>query len=123
MTDVEFPYMRGEVIAALRSLATPEHQRLRWGVVEPGINYFDSLTLVINVLYDDTAVLPDPSQTVGTIIHASEAGALQALDAALSPMIEDLGNAPDGDYMADERWPSVVACARVALTDMEASEG
>lgn len=121
MIDVESPCMRVEVIGALRSLTTPEHQRLRWGVVGPGVNYFDSLTLVINVLYDDTAVLPDPSRTVGTIIYASEVRALRALDAALSPMIGDLGNAPDGDYTADERRPSVVACARVALTDMEAS--
>ena len=121
MIGVEFPQMRDEVISALQSLACADHQRLRWGVLEAGVNYFENLTLVVNTLYDDTAVLPDPSRSVGTIIYEAEVVALEAVAARLSPMIDDLGNAPDNVYTADVRWPSVVDTAGAALAAMGAS--
>jgi len=114
--------MREEVIAAVRSLADLDHQKTRWGVNEEGVTYYDDLTLVVNVLYDDTAVLPEPSRAVGVVIYDQETTALRAVGELLSPLIEDIGNAPDNVYIADARWPAVVDSARMALATMKASD-
>lgn len=118
MSDITFPAMRDEVIGALQSLASIEHQRRTWGVVEPGRSHFEDLTLVLNQLFDNL-VLPDPSRAVGAVIRTIEVDSLDALNAVLSPMIDDLGDAPDAAYMADDRWPAVVQRAGIALAAME----
>jgi hypothetical protein len=123
MTDVKFPDMRREVISALRSLADPEHQRLRWGRVEEGVDYYDDLTLNVHILYDDTQVLPSPETAVPAVLHQSEAPALQALDAVLGPLLDDLGEQPDSEFLADPRWPRVVEAARHALAVVEERAG
>lgn len=94
-STVQFPYMRDEVIGALRSLADAEHQRERWGVVEEGVNYYDDLTLTVNVLYDDTMVLPNPAGSVGAVIHAGEVEVLRKLGEELSPLLDAHGDEPD----------------------------
>jgi len=122
ITSVGFPAMRDEVIAALGSLADPQHQQLRWGVNEPGVNYYDDLTLNIHVLYDDSQVLPNPSAALGAVLHDEEVDAFLALHTALEPLLDELGDRPDRDYIADPRWPSVIAAARAALEAMRNSE-
>jgi hypothetical protein len=119
---VEFPEMRDQVIAALQSLADPSHQRVQWGRYEEGVNYYDDLTLNVHVLYDDTQVLPDPSRSVGAVLYEDEVEALRRLDAALGPMLDELQDSSDSTYLADPRWPEVVAAARAALDVMRSSE-
>jgi hypothetical protein len=119
---IKYPDMRLEVIAALRSLSDPEHQRTRWGRVEEGVNYFDDLTLNVHTLYDDCQVLPMPETAVSELLHGEEVPFLRAVDAALGPMIRDLGNRPDADYLSDPRWPSVVRAAGEALAAMQACD-
>lgn len=122
MSAIEFPEMRHEVIAALRSLSDRTHQQLRWGRREEGVNYYDDLTLNLHILYDDCQVLPSPESAVPAVLHAREVTALRALDAALSPLIGDLGDRPDSDYQTDPRWPGIIEAARSALKVMEESE-
>ena len=122
MADVQFPEMRAEVMSAVRSLASLSHQRLRWGVWDDGsASYFEDLTLVVNVLYDDTGVVPQPSGSVGAILHEAETDAFLALDAALSPIIDDLSEAPDTDYLSDPRWLDVLQSAGACAAAMEAA--
>lgn len=125
MSDtVTFPEMRLEVIAALRSLSDRQHQRARWGQVEAGVNFYDDLTLNVHTLYDDCMVLPEPQAAVPDIIHESEVPAFLELGCALGPMLQDLGDAPDGVYTGDPRWASVVDAAGAALAAMRrADEG
>jgi hypothetical protein len=118
---VEFPEMRDQVIASLQSLADPSHQEVRWGRYEEGVSYFDDLTLNVHVLYDDCQVLPDPSRSVGAVLYEDEVQALRGLNAALGPMLDDLRDSPDSDYLADPRWPQVVDAARAALDVMRSS--
>lgn len=122
MSTVQFPHMRDEVLAALRSLADPVHQRLRWGVLEEGVNYYDDLTLVVHTLYDDMEVLPDPSRSVGTVLREREVPVLREVARALSPLLDTHGDEPDRVYLADSRWPNVVVAARRALAVMEGGE-
>lgn len=122
MSAVEFPEMRDQVISALRSLADPDHQRLRWGRAEEGVNYYDDLTLNVHILYDDCQVLPSPESTVLTVLHEREVPAFRALDAVLNPLFVDLGERPDSEFLADLRWPRVVEAARDALAVMEESD-
>jgi hypothetical protein len=122
ITSVEFPAMRDEVVAALRSLADPQHQRTHWGVSEPGVNYYDDLTLNVHILYDDSQVLPDPSAAVGAVLSEGEVDPLRTVHDALGPILDELGDRPDSDYLADTRWPAVVAAAQSALDAMRQSE-
>lgn len=118
VSTVQYPEMRQQVIAALESLADPEHQRTQWGVVEPGVSYYDDLTLNVHILYDDCVVLPDPTSRVGTMLFEDEVPALRDLDGVFGPLLDELGDAPDEVYLADPRWPAVVRAARRALDVM-----
>lgn len=122
MSSVEFPRMRQEVVAALHSLSDPEHQRCRWGVAQKGVSYYDDLTLNVHILYDDCMVLPDPLAAVPAILHAHEVPTFAELGAALGPMLDELGDRPDADYLADKRWPAVIRAARAALAVMRSSD-
>lgn len=119
---VIFPEMRLQVIAALRSLSDVQHQQARWGRVDEGVEYYDDLTLNVHILYDDCAVLPEPADSVGTIIYASEVLAFAELDGALGPMLDDLDDAVDEIYTRDPRWPAVVRAAQNALVAMQRSD-
>lgn len=119
---IEHREMRNEVVAALRSLSDPSHQQSRWGRVEEGVNYYDDLTLNVHVLYDDTQVLPSPEHATSSLLHPAEVPALQALDRVLGELMRELGDSPDGVYLADPRWPEVIDAARLALEVMRACD-
>jgi hypothetical protein len=121
MMSVPHPDMRLEVISALTALASPQHQSLQWRVVEEGFDYYDDLTLNINILYDDCQVLPNPSQQ-GRSGAEPEVESFQALNAALTPLLDELGERPDSDYVPHERWPAVVSAAQRALDVMRQSD-
>lgn len=119
---VTFPEMRNEVIAALWSLSDPLHQETRWGHYEEGVDYYDDLTLNVNILYDDCQVLPAPETAVPDLLLDTDVPDLRELGNALGPMIRDLGDRPDEDYLADPRWQGVVDAARNALSAMRAAD-
>ena len=114
--------MRHEVISALTSLSDPWHQVHRWGRFEEGVSYYDDLTMNVNILFDDCQVLPDPASCVGDILFEGEVSAFLALNAALGPMIDDLGDRSDQDYLDDSRWAAVVDAASKALLAMRSSD-
>ncbi|WP_435840964.1 SCO4402 family protein [Streptomyces flaveolus] len=63
--------------------------------------------------------LPDPEAAVGEVLRDdAEARAMHALADLLDPLIDELGDAHDSDYLASVRWPTVVAAARTALRSM-----
>jgi hypothetical protein len=121
MTTVQFPEMRLQVVAALQSLSDPRRQK-KWGKVEDGVNYYDDLTLNVNILYDDCQVLPDPSLSIGSILYSNEVEVLHAVHEALNPLLNDLGEKPDDDYLADPQWPTVILAAKEALRIMIENE-
>ncbi len=116
------PELRLEVIGALQALSDPEHQRMRWGRVEEGVGFFDDLTLNVHILYDDCAVLPDPQSAVPELLHPAEVQPLLELHTAFWPMLQELGERPDIDYLSDPRWPIVVRAAAAALVVFESSD-
>lgn len=118
-----FPEMRLEVIGAVRALSDPEYQERQWGHYEEGVNFYDDLKLNVHILYDDTMVLPDPEGAVSTILYAEEVPALSAIDRALGPLLDQLGDQPDSDYLAHPGWPAVVRAAAAALTEMRRADG
>lgn len=120
MADVRFPWMRREIIEAVRVLSDPAYQWSAWvrRDLPPGVH--DNFTLRVHVLYDDTEVLPDPSGAVGDLLEsAAEAEALRALGEALDAVFRKLGTGrPDEDYLRADDWDAVVARARTALRTM-----
>lgn len=123
VTKVRYPELRQEVILNLAHLADAEYQQRVWMRREyPREDYFDDLTLTINVLYD-LQVLPDPGElTAGIIIWSDEVAPLEALARILDPLIRALGNRPDSDYMDDPLWPSVMLTAKHAADAMISNE-
>ena len=116
---VEFPEMRAEVVGALRALSDPDYQRTRWGRYVDGVDYYDDLDLNIHILYDDCQVLPSPERAVPQILHEDEIPVLLAVEAALGPMIRELGDRPDAEDVADPRWAGVLSAAGVACAVLQ----
>lgn len=120
MSDVRFPAMRREVVRALASLADIDYQRRAWvggEFSEPTV--YEDLTMNINVLFDDTQVLPDPTQRLGTVLFASdEVPAPAALGALLDEVLDRLGTAGADVYIDDHEWPEVARRASMALAAM-----
>ncbi|TDC32094.1 hypothetical protein E1261_09315 [Kribbella albertanoniae] len=119
---VRYPHMRLEVIAAMRSLSDRRHGEVQWGRVEEGVSYYDDLTLNVHTLYDDSMVLPEPSEAVPDVLHQEEVPAFRDLGRVLGPMLQDLGDRPDADYLSDPRWSDVVRAAQAALEVMRARD-
>lgn len=115
VNDIEFPSMRRDVEDALWALSDEAVQR-RWGIYEPERNMFDDLTLNLNILYD-CHVFPDPNVAVG-VIAPDEIEPIRELFVIFDPLLEELGDRPDADYLADPRWSAVMKAAQVALATM-----
>ncbi|MBT2441831.1 hypothetical protein J7E93_17280 [Streptomyces sp. ISL-36] len=118
--NVEFPEARIQVVSALRSLADKQHQIRVWrdGVREPN-DAWDDLTMVVNMLFDDTRVLEDPVASVGQVLrNHAEAEALQGLANLLDSLIAQLGDSPDSSYLESPSWPAIIEAARAALNTM-----
>jgi len=73
-------------------------------------------------LYDDSMVLPEPSQAVPDILFDNEVSALEAVGRELGPLIQALGDSPDDAYTSNERWPSIMKAAKAALRIMRQSD-
>jgi hypothetical protein len=125
VSDVEFPAMRREVLASLAALSDVEYQERVWVQREyPRLNYYDDLTQNVHVLYDDCQVLPDPSSRLwAVLLPGDELDRLLELDRALGPLIRELGEAADAEYIADPRWSAVTFAAGRALASMVLAGG
>lgn len=119
---VQYPEMRAQLVTSLRSLSDLEHQRTRWGKMSEDGAYYDDLDLNVHVLYDDTTVLPDPVESVGSIITADEVEALENLNSVLEPIIDELGDEPDAAYLAHPGWSAVVSAAATAVQVLERND-
>lgn len=112
--------MRREVAGALASLADPGYQHRAWieGRFDAPHSY-DDLTMVLNILYDDTQVLPEPRSRVRTVLlEGAEIGALEALEVPLSAALDRLGDAGPADYLDAPEWAEVVRLSAIALASM-----
>ena len=120
---IQYPEMRAQVVTSLRSLSNLEHQRTQWGKASEDGAYYDDLDLNVHVLYDDTTVLPDPVESVGSIIMADEVGVLEKFNSVLEPIIDELGDEPDAVYLAHPGWNAVINAAAEAVQVMERNDG
>ena len=122
MTDVRFPAMRQQTMTALAALADRDYQQRVWIAREyPREGFYDDLTLNVNTLYD--MVLPDPRSRLGVVLrNDTEVARLTDLEQLLGPLVDDLGDASDQQYLSDPRWNEVVAAAATALSAMKANE-
>ena len=115
VTSVRHPSMRAEVVLAVQSLADLEYQRRVWIRRDyPQETFFDDLTQNVNILFDDTEVLPAPSPAVGDTLYPSEVASMTALGNVLDPLIDELGNAHDAHSLHHPQWPHVVRSAQAA---------
>lgn len=116
--SVRYPEMRAEVILAVAALSDSEYQNRCWGRVQPSGAY-DDLSMTVHTLYDDDLHLPNVEEGLGSVlVDGPELARLAALDSHLGPIIAELRDSPDSDYLAHKDWPSVVAAAQLALSAM-----
>lgn len=117
---VEFPAMRADVITALGSLSDFAYQRRVWagGQVHAG-EFPDSLNDVVHWLFDDTRVLPDPADSVGSyLLPGDEVERLRILGKSFSDLLEKYDVYDTDSVLADARWPQVCIDAANALSAM-----
>ncbi|MGX1560379.1 SCO4402 family protein [Streptomyces sp. NPDC055506] len=117
--DITLPDMRAEIVVSVRALADPAYQRRVWIDREyPSPDYYDDLTLTVNILYDDTTVLADPQAALGrTLASEAEVEAMSRLADELTRALDEVGrDQPDERFLASPAWPSVVDAASAALT-------
>lgn len=113
---IRFPQMREMMLLALERLGDREHQERAWiGPDARPEDAWDSLDEVIHVLFDDTCVLEEPDERVGTVIRQNEVEPLRRLAGAFDPIIDELGDVGAEQYLAHPHWPAVVAVAGEAL--------
>jgi hypothetical protein len=101
--SVRYPAMRAEVVHSLTPLADPELQRRYWTETRfPSPGFYQDLTSMINRLYDDTMVLPEPAKELESVLRSeAEVEALDSLNEVLEPPLNKLGESPDEQYMSD----------------------
>ncbi|MDP3971366.1 MAG: hypothetical protein Q8P61_00445 [Candidatus Nanopelagicales bacterium] len=123
--ELMYPAARMDVMHALACLADSEYQWSVWVKREFPIDaYYGSFTQTINTLFDDWAVLPDPSSWIGlAIFDGREVPRLRSLGATLDMLIDELGEADDECYLRDSRWATVLDQAGSALTAMVLAGG
>ena len=80
----------------------------------PQDTFYDDLTQNVSILFDDTGVLPDPASAVGDILYPSEVTSMTALGNVLDPLINELGDADDAQYLDHPQWSHVVRLAQAA---------
>lgn len=123
MTAVRHPYLRSEIVDAVRSLADREHQQRVWlDRNYPTPSYDEDFDAVVHWLFDDTDVLTDPASLVGSIVRtAAEADVMAPLRAALDTLLDTLGaELSDEEYVSSPLWDPVVEAAVAALAVLEA---
>jgi len=118
--SVNYPTARWQVMLAIASLSDREYQERVWVRQEvPTEDYYDSLDLAVNTLFDDWIVLPNPQEAIGAIlIDGPEIEKIRAVGELLGPLIAELKDRPDEDYLNDSRWPLVVERSHAALSAM-----
>ncbi|MEV4260225.1 hypothetical protein [Kribbella sp. NPDC049584] len=117
MDVVRYPRMRRDVLDSLAVLSDVEYQERAWirgEGFQPG--QYDDFGYHVHVLYDDAAVLPDPAESIGTVLVAGdEIERLRSLGQLLDALLAEHGDVSASVYMADPRWPEVGRIAALAL--------
>lgn len=125
MDAVKSPRMRRDVLDSLAVLSDVEYQERAWIRKEgflPG--QYDDFDYHVHVLYDDAAVLPDPTDSIGTVlVLGDEIERLRRLGRVLDVLLAEHGDVGASVFMADPRWPEVGRSAALALAAMIRSWG
>ena len=112
--------MRRDVLDSLAVLFDVEYQERAWirgEGFQPG--QYDDFDYHVHVLYDDAAVLPDPANSIGTVLVAGdEIERLRSLGQLLDALLAEHGDVGASVFMADPRWPEVGRLAALALAAM-----
>jgi hypothetical protein len=117
---VAMPTGRRHVIDALARLSDAGYQRRVWiERNDPHAGVVDDLAACIRTLYDESQVLPEPGALVpGVLLDGEELVRLRELNEVLDPLLKELGDRPDSDYLSDPRWPEVNRRAGLAVFAM-----
>jgi hypothetical protein len=90
-TTLQFPDMRINLCACLKSLSNNDYQQRVWVRGEPE-QEVDDFTEVVNILYDDLGLSPSPHSRIGEILlNANEADYLKKLLSLLDRIFETHG--------------------------------
>jgi hypothetical protein len=112
--------MRRDVMDSLAVLSDREYQQRAWvrkEGFEPG--QYNDFDYHVHVLYDDTAVLPNPHDSLGTILMpGDEVERIVKFGRVLDQMLDRHGDVPGEVFIADPQWREVMRLASVALAAM-----
>ncbi len=118
MIEIEFPWLRFQLIENLKSLSNIEYQDRDWIKRSHQDNAaFDEMDYIIHFLYDDTELAENPQDYIGKILqNNNEVESLKKLTASLDVIFSKYGFNLDGpDYIRLPEWAQVVESAKTAL--------
>jgi hypothetical protein len=106
--DLEFPWMREELMRHLEELADVERQKRTWHAGEASLSY------IVHFLFDDT---PAPDEALGYYLTSGdEVDAVGAVVGALDAVLRKYGTSlNDPEYTQKPEWSAVTAAAHMAL--------
>ncbi|MGV9296830.1 SCO4402 family protein [Amycolatopsis sp. NPDC003676] len=124
MSGIRFPGIRAQIVSAVVSLSDRDYQERVWIRRElPHPDYYDEFDLAVHSLFDDSQILPAPAPgCVGELIYADEEFPLARLGEVLGPLVDELGDVPDADYLNSPQWPEVIRRAKAVREIMERNE-
>jgi len=116
LSELEFPAMRRELVETMTSLSDRDYQQRVWiDKNYPRPNFFDDLTMTVNIFHDLIVNDDDFDQYIGAfLVSSDEATAVERVYRTLDALIDDLADSPDSRYLSDPRWTDVVSAAAQA---------
>jgi hypothetical protein len=121
MSEIEFPWLRFQLVENLKALSDVDYQVREWINRSPEDNpEFDEMDYIIHFLYDDTELAENPYDAVGSILlNKNEADTLKSLSTCLDNIFSKYGTDLNGpEYIKLPEWIHVVECARIALSEI-----
>lgn len=125
LQSVLFPYMRLNVIEALRQLSDFDYQQKHWiGGSVPSSRLSLRFADAVHWLFDDTALIDDPESCVGDILkNDAELRAVLEAMRAVEVIYHIYGyNLIDIEYTQKPKWAAVVVAAQEAFVLLDANQ-
>lgn len=115
--NLEFPWMRLQLISCLQSLSNKDHQMECWVKHNCPSGSIDCFDISIHYLYDDTMLAENASSYIDQIFFdETEVEVIKQLIKALDAIFEKYGlKAKDEFYVSAPEWGEVLYAAKTAL--------
>lgn len=116
----KYPFLRRELLMCVQALSDKDYQREAWvnRKFPPGIEW-DSLSVAVNFLFNDSGLSDDPAGAVGLFLLESEMDGIIEIMRRMDIIFEKYGDhCSDLEYISRLEWNDVIMSAKSLLALM-----